>query len=297
MSDETKTRGLGRGLSALLGDEDDDYTALERLPSAKEVPIEFVQPNPNQPRRRFAAEALASLVDSVREHGILQPILVRRLADHENRYQIVAGERRWRAAQEAKLHQVPVMIRDVNDAELVEVALVENIQREDLTPIEEAEAYRRLIGEFGHTQERLGQVVGKSRSHIANSLRLLTLPDPVKAMVEDSALSAGHARALLAAAEPEARAREVVAKGLNVRQTERLVQEPAKAKSAAPPPVKDVNTAALEADLSAALGFKVVIQDRIVRGQLKGGVVQIAYETLEQLDEVCRRLCHHPPPD
>ena len=292
MSDEAKTRGLGRGLSALLGDEDDDYATLERLRASKEVPIEFVQPNPNQPRRRFAEEAAASLVESVREHGILQPILVRRLPDQDNRYEIVAGERRWRAAQEAKLHQVPVMIREVKDAALVEVALVENIQREDLTPIEEAEAYRRLVDEFEHTQERLAQVVGKSRSHVANSIRLLALPDAVKALVEDGALTAGHARALLAAPEPEALAREVVAKGLNVRQTERLAAGPAKKKDAPSPP-KDVNTSALEADLTAALGLKVALQDRIVRGQPKGGVVRITYETLEQLDEVCRRLCHH----
>ena len=292
MSDEAKTRGLGRGLSALLGDEDDDYAALERLRASKEVPIEFVQPNPNQPRRRFADEAAASLLESVREHGILQPILVRRLPDHDNRYEIVAGERRWRAAQEAKLHQVPVMIREVKDAALVEVALVENIQREDLTAIEEAEAYRRLVDEFEHTQARLAQVVGKSRSHVANSIRLLALPDAVKALVEDGVLTAGHARALLATPEPEALAREVVAKGLNVRQTERLAAGPAK-KKGSPSPPKDVNTAALEADLSAALGLKVAVQDRIVRGQPKGGVVRITYETLEQLDEVCRRLCHH----
>ena len=292
MSDEAKTRGLGRGLSALLGDEDDDYAALERLRDSKEVPIEFIQPNPDQPRRRFAEEALASLVESVREHGILQPILVRRLPDHDNRYEIVAGERRWRAAQEAKLHQVPVMIREVKDAALVEVALVENIQREDLTPIEEAEAYRRLVDEFHHTQEQLARVVGKSRSHIANSMRLLALPDAVKTLVEDGALSAGHARALLTAPRPADLAREVVAKGLNVRQTERLVAGPVK-KKVGRPPTKDVNTAALEADLSAALGLKVAIHGRTARGHASGGEVRIAYDTLEQLDEVCRRLCHH----
>ena len=296
MSDEPKTRGLGRGLSALLGDEDGDYAALEQLRASKDVPIEFLQPNPNQPRRRFTDEALASLVDSVREHGILQPILVRRLPDRDNRYEIVAGERRWRAAQAAKLHQVPVMIRDVQDAALIEVALVENIQREDLTPIEEAEGYRSLMDEFGHTQERLAQVVGKSRSHIANSIRLLTLPDAVKSMVEEGALSAGHARALLTAADPEALARKVLANALNVRQTERLVQGPPKTKGAAVAPPKDVNTVALQADLSSELGLKVVIQDRTVRGHLKGGVIHIAYETLEQLDEVCRRLCYHLPP-
>ncbi len=295
MSDEAKTRGLGRGLSALLGDEDEDYAALERLRSSKEVPIEFIQPNPDQPRRRFADEALASLVESVREHGILQPILVRPLPDQDNRYEIVAGERRWRAAQEAKLHQVPVMIRNVKDAALVEVALVENIQREDLTPIEEAEAYRRLMDEFGHAQEQLARVVGKSRSHIANSIRLLALPGSVKAMVEEGALSAGHARALLTAEGVEALARQVVAKGLNVRQTERLVSKRAAKKGAAASSFKDVNTTALEADISAALGLKVVIQDRIVRGQPKGGVVRIAYQTHEQLDEVCRRLCQHVP--
>ncbi len=294
MNEEAKTRGLGRGLSALLGDEDDDYAALDWLRASKEVPIEFVQPNPDQPRRRFDDEALASLVESVQEHGILQPILVRRLADQDNRYEIVAGERRWRAAQAAKLHQVPVMIRDVQDGAAVEVALVENLQREDLTPIEEAEAYRRLIDEYGHTQVQLAQVVGKSRSHIANSIRLLSLPDAVKTMVEDGALTAGHARALLAATAPEALATRVVARGLNVRQTERLASGSAKKRGDPVVARKDVNTAALESDLSSALGLKVVIQDRTVRGQPKGGVVRIAYETLEQLDEVCWRLCHHP---
>ena len=292
MSDEAKTRGLGRGLSALLGDEDEDYASLERLRAAKEVPIEFLQPNPQQPRRRFGDDTLASLVESVREHGILQPILVRRLPDRENRYEIVAGERRWRAAQEAKLHQVPVMIRDFGEAARVEVALVENIQREDLTAIEEAEAYRHLTDEFGHTQEKLAQAVGKSRSHIANSLRLLALPDAVKGMLEDGSLTAGHARALLTAAEPAALARVIVAKGLNVRQAERLARGLGE-KTAKVAPAKDVNTAALEADLTAALGLKVNIQSRTVRGQPKGGVVRIAYGTLEQLDEVCRRLCHH----
>ena len=291
MSDEAKTRGLGRGLSALLGDEDEDYASLERLRASKEVPIEFLEPNPHQPRRRFD-EALASLVESVREHGILQPILVRRLPDQENRYEIVAGERRWRAAQEAKLHQVPVMIRDFNEATRVEVALVENLQREDLTAIEEAEAYRHLTDEFGHTQEKLAQVVGKSRSRVANSLRLLALPDAVKEMLEDGTLTAGHARALLTAPEPAALAREIVAKGLNVRQAERLAQGSGK-KAVRLPPQNDVNTAALEADLTTALGLKVKIQARRVRGQPKGGVVRIAYGTLEQLDEVCRRLCHH----
>ena len=292
MSDEAKTRGLGRGLSALLGDEDEDYASLERLRAAKEVPIEFLRPNPHQPRRRFADDTLASLVDSVREHGILQPILVRRLPDQENRYEIVAGERRWRAAQAASLHQVPVMIRDFSVAARVEIALVENIQREDLTAIEEAQAYRHLTDEFGHTQEKLAQAVGKSRSHVANSLRLLALPDAVKEMVEDGSLTAGHARALLTATDPGALAREIVAKGLNVRQAERLAQGSGK-KTASAPAQTDVNTAALEADLTNALGLKVKIQPRTVRGQPKGGVVRIAYGTLEQLDEVCRRLCHH----
>ena len=293
MSEDAKTRGLGRGLSALLGEEEDDYAALERLRTSKEVPIEFVRPNPDQPRRRFADDALDSLVESVQEHGILQPILVRRLPDQDNRYEIVAGERRWRAAQAAKLHQIPVMIRDVNGAAAVEVALVENIQREDLTPIEEAQGYRRLIDEFGHTQEQLAQVVGRSRSHIANAIRLLALPDAVKSLVEEGALTAGHARALLTATAPEALARQVVARGLNVRQTERLASGPAKSKVASLAARKDVNTTALEADLSTALGLKVAIQDRTVRGQPKGGIVRIKYETLEQLDEVCRRLCHH----
>lgn len=290
MTEEGKHQGLGRGLSALLGEGEDDYASLDRLRTSKDVPVEHLRPNRNQPRRRFGDETAAALVESVRAHGILQPILVRRLGEDGDGYEIIAGERRWRAAQRAQLHQVPVIVKEVDDTVALELTLVENIQREDLTAIEEAGAYRHLIDEFRYTQEQLGEAVGKSRSHIANTLRLLGLPETVKAMIEDGRLTAGHARALLAADDPAALARTIVDQGLSVREVERLVQRgPVAKRRRQPVPETNPDTLALERDISHALGLEVGIRHRS-DGR---GYVKIKYKTLEQLEEVCQRLCHH----
>jgi ParB family chromosome partitioning protein len=287
-ADDTKRRGLGRGLSALLGDEAEDYASLDRLRLSKMVPIEFLRPGDIQPRKHFDDDSIEALVESVREKGILQPLLVRRHSDQTNAYEIVAGERRWRAAQRAGLREVPVVIKDIGDSEALEIALIENIQREDLTAIEEAEGYRRLMDEFDHTQEALARAIGKSRSHIANLLRLLTLPDSVKQMVNEGTLSAGHARALINTETPAELAKRVVHGGLSVRQTEKLAkQQGPDAPVARQPAARDPNIVALETDLSHLLGLKVTIR---TRGE--GGTLDITYETLDQLDDVLHRLTH-----
>ena len=288
LADETKKRGLGRGLSALLGDKTDEYASLERGRLTKSVPIEILHPGAEQPRRHFNDDAIAALVDSVREKGVLQPLLVRRHPAKTNAYEIVAGERRWRAAQKAGFTEVPVVIKELDASEALELALIENIQREDLTAIEEAAGYQRLMDEFGHTQEDLSHVIGKSRSHIANLLRLLTLPESVQHMVDDGRLSASHARALVSTEEPAVWAELVVARGLNVRQIEQMVKKsstkPAKKVASA---VRDPNILALESDLSQLLGLKVSIK---TKGE--SGKIDITYETLEQLDDVLHRLTH-----
>lgn len=285
---------LGRGLSALFGEVTEDYSALDKVRQSKQVPIEFVHPGKYQPRRKFDEEAIQGLVESIRDKGILQPLLVRRDPETANAYELIAGERRWRAAQIVGLHEVPVIIRDLSDREALEIALIENIQRQDLTPLEEAEGYRRLMDEFDHTQEDLARALGKSRSHVANMMRLLALPDPVKAMVQDGALSAGHARALLTASDPASVAREVVARGLNVRQTEDLMRgdqpKPRKGEAgsggaAKAPAVKDVNLLNLEEEISARIGLKVAINPQGQRG-----TITIHYQTLDQLDDVLHRL-------
>ncbi|MTI09308.1 ParB/RepB/Spo0J family partition protein [Curvivirga aplysinae] len=288
-----KKSNLGRGLSALLGDE----TAFEEtLPAeveraSKPVPVEFLKPNPDQPRKRFEDGAIDSLVKSIEEKGILQPILVRRHPQETNSYEIVAGERRWRAAQRAKLHEVPVIIKDLSDADTLEFALIENIHREDLTPLEEAEGYQRLMDEFGHTQEALSKTVSKSRSHIANTLRLLNLSDEIKSMIDDGLLSAGHGRCLVGVANAEEIAHIVIEKGLNVRQTEQLVKQ---GKTASADPMKkikkqltrDPNVSALEDSLTNNLGMKV----KIATKSEETGKLTIEYDNLDQLDEVISRL-------
>jgi|AGTN01.2.fsa_nt_gi ParB-like partition proteins len=292
---EEKRRNLGRGLSALLG-ESGVAAAAAVVESAavaprglRTLPVGQMQAGRFQPRRQFEEDAIADLAESVREKGILQPILVRPVAGGV--YEIIAGERRWRAAQRAQLHEVPVIIREFSDKEALEVALVENLQRQDLSPLEEAEGYRRLVEEFSHTQDELAKAVGKSRSHVANMMRLLALPDAIKGMVEDKRLSAGHARALLNAADPVSLARQVVDRGLNVRDTEKLASaEPkAKATSGGRPPSpaapKDADTAALERDLAETLGVKVTL-----RPLGKGGELTIQYGSLEQLDDILSRL-------
>lgn len=299
MSEEAAARrrpsGLGRGLSALLGEAAREQPIAadgeQRAPGVQIVAVATIRPHPGQPRRRFNEEALEELAQSIRARGVIQPIVVR---PHGTGFQIVAGERRWRAAQRAQLHEVPVIIRDFSEAETLEVALIENIQREDLNAIEEAEAYSRLIRDYGHTQEALGRLVAKSRSHVANLLRLLDLPAPVRTMVADGALSMGHARALITAADPETLAREVVQRGLSVRDTEGLAR---KAKSATgraaaqiePKAGNDADIAALERQLGDMLGLKVSIQHA---GQ--GGTVTLAYSSLDQLDMVCQRLSGEP---
>jgi ParB family chromosome partitioning protein len=285
-------RNLGRGLAALFGEEKDDYAELDKVRQPRSVPVGRLRPGPSQPRRNFREEDLAALVDSVREKGVLQPILVRRVAGPEEFYEIVAGERRWRAAQQAQLHDVPVLVRELDDAEALEIALVENIQRQDLTPIEEAEGYRRLMEEFTHSQGDLARAVGKSRPHVANMMRLLSLPEPVKMMVDERLLSAGHARALLNASDPLDLAQDVVKRGLSVRETERLAarsRRDPKSTSKSDRPVKDPDTISLERDLSALLGLKVTIT---LKGS--GGELAIHYRTLEQLDEVLHRLKRPP---
>ncbi|MFQ5535221.1 MAG: ParB/RepB/Spo0J family partition protein [Sphingomonadales bacterium] len=282
-------RGLGRGLSALLGDDLPVGASPDtggRL--AKQVPVEALRPNQFQPRHYFDDTRITELVESVAEHGVLQPLIVRQRGDNPGDFEIIAGERRWRAAQRAGLHQVPVVVKEFTDAEALEVALIENIQRQDLTPIEEAAGYRQLMDEFGHNQERLGEVVGKSRSHVANMLRLLSLPEKIQDMVNAGTLSMGHARALIKAADPVGLARQIVEHGLNVRQAEKLAQSTkagAKSRPRRAEP-KDADTLALEQNLSNSLGLKVMIADK----PEKGGKVTISYRTLEQLDEVCRRL-------
>ncbi len=288
-AEEVKRRQLGRGLSALFGEEGGDYAELDRVRGSKSVPVEFLRPSRFQPRHRFDEEGIKGLVESVRENGILQPILVRQ-ADSPHSFEIIAGERRWRAAQLAKLHEVPVIIKELSDGDALEIALVENLQRQDLTPVEEADGYRRLMEEFSHTQEKLGRALGKSRSHIANTVRLLSLPESVKEMLEEGRLSAGHARALLGLEDPEALAQRVVARGLNVRQTEALVRrEKAGPAATKAPPRKDADTLVLESELSNALGLKVTISRRGA-----GGALTIRYRTLEQLDDVLHRLSQAP---
>ncbi|SBW09010.1 Chromosome-partitioning protein ParB [uncultured Alphaproteobacteria bacterium] len=282
MSEEPKRRNLGRGLSALLGD---DPVPAETPQAPQRLPVSALTPSPFQPRQTFDEGALDELAASVAERGVLQPLLVRPAPGMNGIYEIIAGERRWRAAQRAQVHDVPVMVREMDDREVAEVALVENLQRQDLNALEEADGYRRLQEEFHHTQEDLAKAVGKSRSHVANTLRLLGLPEAVKEMVQAGDLSAGHARALLGNPRAIELARDIVAKGLNVRQTERLAKSAPKSGAPRAPKAKDADCAALERDLTTLLGLKVSID---VHGA--GGRLSIQYQNLEQLDDLLQRL-------
>ena len=284
--------GLGRGLGALLGDvAQDERAAAETTPSSRAgvrmIPVSAIAPHPDQPRRHFDEAALDELAASIAERGIIQPIVVR---PHGHDYQIVAGERRWRAAQRARLHEVPVVVRDYTDSETLQIALVENIQRQDLNAIEEAQAYQRLQDEFGHTQDVLSRVVHKSRSHVANLLRLLDLPADVQSRVVDGTLTMGHARAILGAGDQLTVAEEVIARGLSVRQTEQLARnakrKTSRTASAAPPAAGNADIAALETQLGDLLGLKV----RIAFQPSGTGSITLDYSTLEQLDMVCQRL-------
>ena len=297
MEKKTERRGLGRGLSALMAD-----VAVEADPQSPDrprrpdllVPVEKLVPNPNQPRRDFQPEALQELAASIRTRGIIQPLIVRDMGD--GRFEIVAGERRWRAAQLAQVHDLPVIIRDFTDAEVIEVAIIENIQRADLNAIEEALAFRQLMDRFGHTQEKLAEALSKSRSHIANLLRLLHLPDDVQSLVRDGKLTSGHARALITAPNASELARQVIARNLSVRETEALTRDTGKAgtgKTSGPRPKsdKDADTRALENDLSANLNMRVTITHG---GAGEGGTLSIAYRSLDDLDLLCRVLSAIP---
>ncbi|MBN9067751.1 MAG: ParB/RepB/Spo0J family partition protein [Rhizobiales bacterium] len=286
MNEDSSRRRLGRGLAALIGDMDQPAApATAPVPSDRGLPIELISPNPRNPRRRFADEELADLSQSIREHGIVQPVVVRRASG--GRYEIIAGERRWRAAQLAGMAEIPAIIRDASDREALELAIVENIQRADLNPVEEALGFQQLIDDHGYTQADLGQVIGKSRSHVANTLRLLKLPEDVRSMLVDGALSAGHARTLVTADDPASLARRILEGGLSVRQAEALAQAPVRdpARKATTKPEKDPDTVALEKLLSDVTGLTVTIGHK-----QNGGEMCIAYRTLEQLDDLCRRL-------
>lgn len=288
MSEDLSRKRLGRGLAALIGEMDKPADPQrEMAQSDRKVPIEFLSPNPRNPRRRFPEAELSDLAQSIREHGLVQPIVVR--PSGSGRFEIIAGERRWRAAQQAGLTRVPVIVREVDDRVALELAIIENVQRSDLNPLEEAGGYQSLIEEHQYTQADLAQVIGKSRSHVANTLRLLRLPDEVRQMLADGALSAGHARTLVTAENPRALAERIVNEGLSVRQAEALAQVPVGAapetKSRAVSREKDADTVALEKLLSDKMGLGVSIRHRE-----KGGEVRISYATLEQLDDLCRRL-------
>ncbi|TCL73073.1 ParB/RepB/Spo0J family partition protein [Rhizobium sp. BK251] len=294
MNDDMSKRRLGRGLAALIGEMDQTTpvdTGRSLVSADRLVPIEFVSRNPRNPRRHFDDSELHDLASSIRQHGIVQPIVVRTIGTE--RYEIIAGERRWRAAQLAGLVEIPVIVRDVDDKTALEIAIVENVQRADLNALEEALGYEQLIAEYGYTQNDLGEIIGKSRSHVANSLRLLKLPDPVRDMLAAGSLSAGHARALVSTSDPAALARTIVSKGMSVRDAERLAQHDIKQQSApqmmAPArDQKDSDTLALERTLSDALGLEVAINHKG-----SGGQVRINYKSLEQLEEICRLLERH----
>ena len=297
MMDDARRRGLGRGLSALLGEEGGEGGTAEAPRGTRPVPVELIHPGRFQPRRHFDPESQQALVDSIKAQGILQPLLVRRHPEIEGHFELVAGERRWRAAQAAQLHEVPVLLRELGDREALEIALVENIQRQDLNPIEEAEGFRRLMDEFKHTQEDLSRALGKSRSHIANQLRLLGLPDEVRELVREGKLSAGHARTLIGMENPLEIARRMAGSGMSVRQAERLAQAQSRQKENFEKPAslagkRDADTAVLERELTQLLGLKVQI---VFNGQ-SGGILSIHYQTLEQLDDVLRRLNNPLPP-
>ncbi|APF36037.1 ParB/RepB/Spo0J family partition protein [Chelatococcus daeguensis] len=292
MVDDPARSRLGRGLAALIGEVGEDFGDAGRGPRGQRaVPIEFLRPNPRNPRKVFDDEALDELASSIRERGLIQPIVVRAVPNLVDVFEIVAGERRWRGAQRAGLHEVPVIVIEADDRLALEIAIIENVQRADLNPIEEAIGYEQLMAEFQYSQNELAQVIGKSRSHVANTLRLLRLPDSIKSKLNDGLLSAGHARALLSVSDPETIAERIVAQGLNVRDVERIAQEEARGggdeqgREARPRKEKDPDTRALEQALEDVLGLAVSVEHKA-----QGGEVRIRYKTLEQLDALCRRL-------
>lgn len=283
-----KKKKLGRGLSALLGESNDDYAKLDRVRTGKPVAVELLHPGKYQPRHHMDQVAIDALAQSIREKGVLQPLLVRRHPDDPSAFEIIAGERRWRAAQLAQLSEVPVIIKDFDDQTTLEVALVENVQRENLSAVEEADAYQQLMEEFGHTQDDVSRLVGKSRSHVANTLRLLALDPKVKKFVEEGLLSAGHARTLIGVDGAYEKAKKIIEKNLSVREAEKLARQSGakyQLKSVSNAKQKDVDTIALERDLSNLLGLKVTVD-----GSGQKGVLRIAYDDLDQLDLVIDKL-------
>ncbi len=291
MTDKPFKRGLGRGLSALMADVAGPQTDSAPRRADMLVPLDKIFANPDQPRRNFDPAALDDLANSIREKGVIQPLIVRPRPGRDDEYQIVAGERRWRAAQMAQLHELPVLVRDLDDTEVLELAIIENIQRADLNPIEEAAGYKQLMERFGHTQERLAEGLGKSRSHIANLLRLLSLPDEVIGYVREGRLSAGHARTLVTSDDPSGAARRIIKDGLSVRAAEQLAKKRAASdgspRRVRPAADKDADTRALEGDLAACLNMPVEIAHD---ANLESGRISIRYATLDQLDELCRML-------
>lgn len=295
MARGTEKRGLGRGLSALMADiepgaETPEAQGTPAVRSDRMIPVEKITPNPDQPRRQFVQSSLDELAASIREKGIIQPLILRPDPDDEGRFQIVAGERRWRAAQIAQLHELPAIVRDFNDTEVLEVAIIENIQRADLNAVEEAHGYRQLMERFGHTQDQLAQAMGKSRSHLANTMRLLQLPEEIQTLLQDGLLSAGHARALITADEPLVLARKAVKDGMSVRDVEKAAKAPKHDRTKGPKrraTEKDADTRILEGDLSRILGMGVVIDHDTDAG---GGKLSIKYKDLAQLDDLLRVL-------
>jgi ParB family chromosome partitioning protein len=287
---------LGRGLAALLGDAGDDAAGGDRARGQqRKAPIEFLRPNPRNPRKNFDDGDLDELAGSIRERGVIQPILVRAIPRVADAYEIVAGERRWRAAQRAGLHEIPIIVIEAGDREALELAIVENVQRTDLNALEEASGYAQLSADYSYSHNDLARIIGKSRSHIANTLRLLKLPDYARSLLASGQISAGHGRALLAVADPDATARDVLAKGLTVRDVESLGRETVEAERTAParsraPAEADADTRALEQSLSVALGAPVTIRHRGETGELR-----VKFGSFEQLDDFCRRLCQAEP--
>ena len=292
MTRKPDRRPLGRGLSALLGEPEAVAAGAEPgTPGAPAgVPVDLISPNPSQPRQSFRDADLDDLAASIREHGVIQPVILRPHPGKTGQYEIVAGERRWRAAQRAGLHAVPAIVRELDDRRIIEIAIIENVQRVDLDPVEEAHGYAQLVETFGYTQEELARIVGKSRSHLANAMRLLNLPEPVLNMLRAGTLTAGHARALITATDPVRLAELAVARGLTVRQVEELARKlPASDRAKAPRrmPEKDADTRVLEGDLSAAIGMRVQIEHLSPED---GGEVRIRYRDLDELDRLCRKL-------
>ncbi|WOI55946.1 ParB/RepB/Spo0J family partition protein [Palleronia sp. LCG004] len=282
-------RGLGRGLSALMADVEVDQTTQTERRAEATIPIERIHPNPNQPRQTFVSESLEELSASIATKGIIQPLILRNHPTKEGEYEIVAGERRWRAAQMAQVHEVPAIVRSLDDTEVLEVAIIENIQRSDLNAVDEASGYRQLMDRFGHTQEQMAVALGKSRSHIANTLRLLSLPPGVQGYLAEGKLTAGHARALITAEDPEALARQIISRNLSVREAENLAKgpKPTRSRRSSGKSEKDADTLALESDLAANLGMKVSVDHNTESG---AGQVTISYKSLEDLDNLCQLL-------